>query len=444
MADVAVSQYRAFVGAADCYGTVRAEVAEIESKLDAMRGALPALRRGCQEFAARAEQISHARSLNRRTLSHHATILDLLEVPQLQDTCIRHGNFDEALDLESFVGKMTVSYATDVPVIRALGDGVKESSDVMLTQLLSRLEGAIQLPECLRIVGYLRRMAVLDEVGLRRTFLRCRETFVAGAVRDLDTHSSYDYLKRLTDLHRVHLFDVVMQYRAIFADDSCMSDDAAAIGAGEAGAGWGSGDGGLLYSWSTYRVSAYLHALETALPRIEEGGALASVMEHCQYCGTSLARVGLDFRAMLSPLFAAAAANIFARALECAAADFERVVEQHRWTATTSSASLAAAAENKNTHVEGDSASTGGALAPPYALLEHVPVAALTNGVLAAFNDLRHCALPALRAPLAKQLRSCVARAAAALIRVDATHHDLIEGSGQRAAFVGACKACEL
>lgn len=103
MADVAVNQYRAFVGAADCYSTVRSEVTEIEGKLEAMRGALPALRRGCQEFAARAEEISRARALNRQTLANHATLLDLLEVPQLQDTCIRHGNYDEALDLEAFV-----------------------------------------------------------------------------------------------------------------------------------------------------------------------------------------------------------------------------------------------------------------------------------------------------------------------------------------------------
>jgi hypothetical protein len=34
---------------------VRSEVSEIEAKLEAMRGALPALRQGCQEFAARAE-----------------------------------------------------------------------------------------------------------------------------------------------------------------------------------------------------------------------------------------------------------------------------------------------------------------------------------------------------------------------------------------------------
>ena len=53
---------------------------------------------------------------------------------------------------------------------------------------------------------------------LRRQFLSCREAWLAEQVADLDDSNAYDYLKRLTDVHRLQLFDVVMQYRAIFAD----------------------------------------------------------------------------------------------------------------------------------------------------------------------------------------------------------------------------------
>ena len=56
---------------------------------------------------------------------------------------------------------------------------------------------------------------------LRAQFLACREAWHGELVAELDDAGSpYDYLKRLTDVHRLHLFDVVMQYRAIFSDDS--------------------------------------------------------------------------------------------------------------------------------------------------------------------------------------------------------------------------------
>lgn len=36
----------------------------------------------------------------------HPTVLEILEVPQLMDTCCRSGNFDEALDLCACVNKV--------------------------------------------------------------------------------------------------------------------------------------------------------------------------------------------------------------------------------------------------------------------------------------------------------------------------------------------------
>ena len=85
-----------------------------------------------------------------------------------------------------------------------------------------------------------------------RRFLQCREAWLAELVAELDERSVYDALKRLTDVHRLQLFDVVMQYRAIFADDAPLADGGSAIGV--ASGGDSGGDSGALFSWAEHRV----------------------------------------------------------------------------------------------------------------------------------------------------------------------------------------------
>ena len=230
-------------------------------------------------------------------------------------------------------------------------------------------------------------------------------------MRELDDSNVYEYVKRLTDVHRLQLFDVVMQFRAIFSDDSSPQEAAAAAGAAP-GTGDG-GDAGAVYSWAQHRLCAptpfhhstllccalvlyscckaigvsafpafpglhikvlstcydaicprqddsqqvvllrhcptavslyhkgrreascmgvyrkqqgmiigragrvfYLETLAAVLPRIGEGGSLASVLEHCMYCGMSLGRVGLDFRGLLVPLFEAQVLRLYANSVK--------------------------------------------------------------------------------------------------------------------------------
>jgi hypothetical protein len=47
----------------------------------------------------------------------------------------------------------------DLPVVQRLVEEVGRVCGDMLEALLARLQGAVQLPECLRIIGYLRRLA---------------------------------------------------------------------------------------------------------------------------------------------------------------------------------------------------------------------------------------------------------------------------------------------
>ena len=358
--------------------------------LETLEAQLPDLKRGCDGFVKGAKEIAKARAMNRTLMNNSGAVAELLEVPKLLDACVRNGHYDEALDLENFVAKMEATHG-DIALVKRLADEARASSAEMLRALLARLRVGIQLPECLRMVGYLRRLSAYDETTLRRTFLACREEYIANTVGELDDTNAYEYLKKLTDTHRVSLFDVVMQYRAIFSDD-----------AGEDG-------GALLYSWATHRISKYLDLVKATLPRVYEGGALASVYEHCEYCGTSLARVGLDTRPLLRPVFGDAAMAVFDAALASAGDDFERALASATWTAASSTAESTplAAKTEAGDNVEG----------PPATLADHVPLAAFVNGVLLAYNELRHLT-PALELNLrlARSLESAFSRATASLL----------------------------
>ena len=108
---------------------------------------------------------------------NHATIVELLEFPQLMDTCVRNGSYDDALDLKGFIGKLAFMHS-DLKVVQGLVREVDATSASMLEQLLQKLRSNIQLPDCLRTIGFLRRLGVFSEtvhlpLGLQKCCSAC-------------------------------------------------------------------------------------------------------------------------------------------------------------------------------------------------------------------------------------------------------------------------------
>lgn len=106
--------------------------------------------------------------------------------------------------------------------------------------------------------------------------MRCREAWLAAILDDLDQRNAYEYLKGMVNCHRMHLFDVVNQYRAIFNNDKSGNEE--------------NYDGGLLFSWAMHQINTHLSTLEAMLPKIADGGALSNILEQCMV-STSLRNI---------------------------------------------------------------------------------------------------------------------------------------------------------
>lgn len=216
-------------------------------------------------------------------LQKHTQLLELLEIPQLLDTCVRNGYYDEALELIAHVRRVEKKFSS-IAIIESIVKDVAACSQLMLNQLIEQLRSNIQLPGCLKIIGYLRRMDVFTEIQLRMKYLHARDSWLTSVISQIPNDDSYIYLNKVIDLSRVHLFDIVTQYRAIFSDDESKNSSEAM----------------LLQEWIILKINNFLNIIKINIVKDSAFNRIDSLLGQCMYFGLSFSRVGSDFRPLVA------------------------------------------------------------------------------------------------------------------------------------------------
>ncbi len=401
--------YTTFLRLAVNVSKTRRSVNETKVLQGSLQDDVRQLEAACAQFADRSVAIAEKRAANRAMMQHYPQILELLEIPQLIEAFVRSRSYDKALDLLQY-SRRSLAQQQGVPVLEGVARDVRKAADAMRDQILAQLASDCDMETAIRSVDHLRRLDVDgDELELRAKFLQMRNQWMENGKTALPVAAQVSrWLAAYAERLRTDLFYVVTQYNTLFAGEVA-------------------GGASLLWSFAFRKVREFVEVLEQNVPRLGDGEEIGAVAEQCMYCGSSLSRVGMDFRILTHPIFENSIRGMFRRRLDSALFFFTESLRTHDWRIDSSAEQQQ---QQQQAAASEESSSTEGAARPPSALMKHPPLGMFTNELLDALNQLRYCVILSLADELRTMLRATLAGADAAVQRCAPLH------SGKQAAVV--------
>ncbi|CAO1387687.1 unnamed protein product [Diamesa tonsa] len=366
--ELAVSNYPNFIKTAENSRQVHRGWNTTSENLQDLTKKVPDFSNKCDEFLKKTLEIQQNSRANTLTLKNHHELLEILELPQLMESSIREEKYEDALELAAYVQRLGSKF-TNVPVVNNLLKTIEFSWHVMITQLLSELKCDLQLQKCLSILGFLRRMQAFSSPELKLKFLQKRDCWFKEILAAIPKTDPLQHLVKVIEVSRINLFNIVTQYKAIF---DCDGKD-------------GNSKMNMIFnSWMHEKIEEFLKILESDL--LQSNCSLteiSSVLGQCMYFGLSFSRIGVDFRALMVPIFLRVIGKNLNSGILKVTKQFE--LDMDNYTLINRDVSM----KKYQIQSETDGESKGNA--PPESLLDFQPLATYLNGILIIFNELKVC-----------------------------------------------------
>eukprot|EP00753_Platysulcus_tardus_P021227 PLAT8687.2.p1 GENE.PLAT8687.2~~PLAT8687.2.p1 ORF type:complete len:673 (+),score=265.79 PLAT8687.2:259-2019(+) len=457
-------------------------VERASGKVEALKEELPPLRAACDSVRATADLIRQRHARNRRTLLQHTSLIELLEVPQLMETCVRNGLFEEALQLAAFANTLRSRHrvalaaaAADeseaasgssgsegdvaldptaedgaavagrgVDIIRSLISDVQRSVRQMREQLLAQLRSNLQVTVCVRTMSYIRKLDRIARSWASEASDGAGDSEESDGAAGSDDHdellSSSDSLALLR--LDAESYELALRRQFLQCREAWMQAEQAELPRrtnskyleklveherhvlfqviSQFNALFTSdGPDPQLYHWAARHMHGFLATLARMLPSVTDASTLAGIMSNSEKMAASMGRVGCDFSPLLAPLFEAQLVR-WMRSLwhEASGAFAMALLSSQFLHYVPKSKTRVTAASSSGDGSAGSAASASGEFAPSHDLLQFPALAQLTNGFLSSFNELRLCALQSASTALASVMREELQRVCAAVTRV--------------------------
>jgi len=328
---------------------------EIDDHLDQTQALLDPLEEKLEMFKAASIELQAEKQSYRNVSNQVDLIQELLGIPQLLDASIRNEMWDETLDLCTFCAQTFQAYDNmpdgEIPLLERLKTDVAIQRKHLEKTLFHKLTTDVNLPTCVRLVGYLRKLGYVEE-DLFVIFLRERRGFFESAKQKWERMSGT--IEDAADLLRTHVCDIVTQYRALFIELHPP-----------------------VIEWLYSQLTWFFQRVQGKLDANVDAFTLCSIFRQASHASNTLKKQGGAFIPALMFTFETYMENYFCRLLSAALFKFQSELQRHDWNPRTSDFILG--------HINCSE------------VLRHRPLAVFCNEIIAAFNELRQCAFTKLR-----------------------------------------------
>lgn len=399
------AEYSTFLSLHKTSSLLSSTFGSFSKSLLSLMDAIPELDEQAKIFMKGTEGVQDERRKAALVLEHHDEIVDILELPQLIDTCVRNGYYQEAMDLATHASSLLQQFP-DIQVIKDIDAEARLAMQFMQAQLLAQLREPVKLPALFKAVNFLRKSEIMDEPSLALAFITSRLAYLDGVFAGLDTSKAEParHIRRYVDTWREGVYDVVTQYTTIFLErastDSKHTQKILSF----------------MSMFTNHEIIALNDLLSSTLPHIDDTATLTSILNQLTYCAASFARIGVDFRFILAPLFEAAVQNNFKHSIDAAADAFITTISDAQKYSRLPTQFLVTAAAASTLPTEDKVSTPQPAHIAPAVLSSYPPLGVYLNALLTALNNLRMLAPVSILSALIATLDSSLARAASAFL----------------------------
>ena len=164
-------------------------------------------------------------SINNTILNNIDSVLDILELPTLCKLCILQGNYQESLEISTYIQSLMIRYPK-ITLFKTINEQIDYELKVMIKGLIKLLNTNLKQNHILKIFQILHKLfddnenQIIDnESILIKIFLNSRFKFIINEISSLKPLIKFNkltYLKRYIEIYREFMFNSLSIYNIIF------------------------------------------------------------------------------------------------------------------------------------------------------------------------------------------------------------------------------------